>query len=203
MASLKNLLNSTVCLDTDLLTEINSQNSIGWQVPLGGNAYDLNTVSADNLLSTIISIYVYSQIPGRVLAALRVKGIGKANITVVHNSLTLAQKREVAFAGREFQLVNCGYFDITMPGYTRFDIEGIQLDENITDLVLVSDSLLNSSLKFVSDPKDFYYGRRGPSVHLKYSVPADADIEYFYNEVQVPEGQDVVGAYYCAIAFKG
>jgi len=50
--------------------------------------------------------------------------------------------------------------------------------------------------------EEFYWGRRGPSVHLSYKVPEEAaDIEYFYNEITVPEGEDIVGSYYMANGF--
>jgi hypothetical protein len=47
----------------------------------------------------------------------------------------------------------------------------------------------------------FYWGRRGPSVHLSYATPKDASIQWFYNEVTVPEGQDVQGSYFMADGF--
>ncbi|WP_372645954.1 DUF3472 domain-containing protein, partial [Ancylomarina sp.] len=50
--------------------------------------------------------------------------------------------------------------------------------------------------------EDFYWGRRGPSVHLSYTVPEETgDIRWFYNEIEVPEGNDVVGSYYMANGF--
>ena len=53
-----------------------------------------------------------------------------------------------------------------------------------------------------TDEGNFYYwGRRGPSVHLNYPTPAGADVEWFYNEVTVPEGQDVLGSYFMANGF--
>src|SRR5690606_40657805 len=62
--------------------------------------------------------------------------------------------------------------------------------------------LINSA-KYVADNEGnyFYWGRRGPSVHLSYTTPADKDIEYCYNEITVPEGEDVVGSYYMANGF--
>lgn len=48
----------------------------------------------------------------------------------------------------------------------------------------------------------FYWGRRGPSVHLSYAIPKDAHIQWFYNEVTVPEGQDVQGSYFMADGFS-
>ncbi|GAO41358.1 hypothetical protein FPE01S_01_03700 [Flavihumibacter petaseus NBRC 106054] len=47
----------------------------------------------------------------------------------------------------------------------------------------------------------FYWGRRGPSVHLNYMLPKDFAAEWFYNEVTVPEGEDQVGSYFMANGF--
>lgn len=40
---------------------------------------------------------------------------------------------------------------------------------------------------------DFYWGRRGPSVHLSYETP-DKDIQWSYSEITVPEGEDTIGS---------
>ncbi|MGJ1261507.1 DUF3472 domain-containing protein [Sphingobacterium spiritivorum] len=48
----------------------------------------------------------------------------------------------------------------------------------------------------------FYWGRRGPSVHLGYNQP-EGNIEYYYNEVTVGKGNDVEGSYYMANGFSG
>lgn len=47
----------------------------------------------------------------------------------------------------------------------------------------------------------FYWGRRGPSVHLNYPLPEGTHAEWFYNEVFVPTGQDIIGSYFMANGF--
>ncbi len=47
----------------------------------------------------------------------------------------------------------------------------------------------------------FHWGRRGPSVHLNYPLPAGFDASWFYNEVTVPPGQDIQGSYFMACGF--
>src|SRR5699024_6604038 len=61
----------------------------------------------------------------------------------------------------------------------------------------------NSSIKYVKNNEGnfFYWGRRGPSVHLTYQMPKDSQAEWFYNEVTVPAGQDTIGSYFMAIGF--
>lgn len=47
----------------------------------------------------------------------------------------------------------------------------------------------------------FYWGRRGPSVHLSYPFADNIQAEWFYNEITVPVTQDVIGSYYMANGF--
>lgn len=47
----------------------------------------------------------------------------------------------------------------------------------------------------------FHWGRRGPSVHMGYILPKDIKAEWFYNEITVPEGNDVEGSYFMANGF--
>lgn len=45
-----------------------------------------------------------------------------------------------------------------------------------------------------------HFGRRGPSVHINPQKP-DGDMEYFYSEIFVPTGQDVLGSYFMCNGF--
>lgn len=46
-----------------------------------------------------------------------------------------------------------------------------------------------------------YWGRRGPSVHLGYTLPQGNDYEWFYNEVTVPQDGEVMHSYYMVAGF--
>jgi len=48
----------------------------------------------------------------------------------------------------------------------------------------------------------FYWGRRGPSVHLNYPLPEGTNAEWFYNEVFVPSGYDIQGSYFMVDGFS-
>jgi hypothetical protein len=50
--------------------------------------------------------------------------------------------------------------------------------------------------------EDLGWSRNGPSVHLAYQLPTDKQIEYYYNEVTVPEGYDPIHSYFMAIGFQ-
>lgn len=52
--------------------------------------------------------------------------------------------------------------------------------------------------------KDFYWIRRGPSVHCSYDLSAAGeDVEWFYNEARIDPGEDPHGTYGMAIGFHG
>ena len=72
------------------------------------------------------------------------------------------------------------------------------------DSIYVSGAATSGELVFVPDNEGnfYYWGRRGPSVHIGYSVPKGQDIEWFYNEVTVPVGDDPVGSYFMADGFS-
>jgi hypothetical protein len=48
----------------------------------------------------------------------------------------------------------------------------------------------------------FYWGRRGPSVHLNYPIADTEKIQWFYSELTVPPGQDKIGSYFMADGFS-
>jgi len=48
----------------------------------------------------------------------------------------------------------------------------------------------------------FYWGRRGPSVHLNYPIPDTQKVAWFYSELTVPSGQDRIGSYFMADGFS-
>jgi hypothetical protein len=70
------------------------------------------------------------------------------------------------------------------------------------DLVVTS-TTPNLTINCVANNKGnmFYWGRRGPSVHLGYIVPRDRDIEFAYSEITVPDGQAPIGSYFMANGF--
>lgn len=103
-------------------------------------------------------------------------------------------------------LLKVGKIAIPDTGYAVFQIwskEDKVLPE-IKSFQMTGDSALIASSNYVvnNDDNYFYWGRRGPSVHLAYSTPVDTDIEYYYNEITVPKGEDVIGSYYMANGFS-
>jgi len=102
-----------------------------------------------------------------------------------------------------FDTLQLGTYPIPANGYHHLDISKPKASSS-TPLdythVLVDGVEEKKQIHYVD--KDFYWGRRGPSVHLNYQTPPQADsVLWFYNEVQVPEAYDVPGSFYMANGF--
>lgn len=93
-----------------------------------------------------------------------------------------------------------GSFNIDDAGYNSILLKGINKEGR--EFAEIESMLIqtNDELTFVDDFSE-YWGRRGPSVHLKYPMPQEQKVEWFYNEITVPEGNDVIGSYYMANGF--
>jgi hypothetical protein len=94
----------------------------------------------------------------------------------------------------------------------RLDIQGVERTgsyfADISHILVVPESNWfqnQTDIRFCSDPQEFYWSRRGPSVHLKYDPPpgTSSEIEYFYTILRCPTGYDVIGSYFCAAGFHG
>ncbi len=90
---------------------------------------------------------------------------------------------------------------IVPAGYVKVDLRGISKDGGYFGDVASIGVSTEATLNYANDPANYYWSRRGPSVHLGYTVPAQT--EYFYNEVTVPQGQDKIGSYFMANGFTG
>ena len=72
--------------------------------------------------------------------------------------------------------VSFGSFTIAQPGYVRFELSSADPQCDLDALVL--DGPATADAHFNTDPR-----RNAASVHLHYTLPKDAEIEWFYNEV--------------------
>jgi hypothetical protein len=116
---------------------------------------------------------------------------------------SIVEKKVTGSAVQEMPL---GTISVKAAGYVRVDLQGLrkegQVFAEVADL-LVESEVADLKLDYVKDAAEnrFYWGRRGPSVHLGYELPAGKTVEYFYNEVMVPEGQEPIGSYFMANGF--
>ncbi|ELP32176.1 hypothetical protein RBSWK_03875 [Rhodopirellula baltica SWK14] len=101
----------------------------------------------------------------------------------------------------EIQIENAGYVRVDLQLATAA-VGNPSGSAQITDLVVTSDDA-NLQLDYVqtNDGNMFYWGRRGPSVHLSYRLPRGTDLTYAYSEIMVPVGEDQMGTYFMANGF--
>jgi len=108
--------------------------------------------------------------------------------------------------GIDFREHQIGRIKIETPGYCRVEIQGVdksgEFFAEIKDLI-VSPKSEDVKLDFVRSDEGgmFYWGRRGPSVHLRLDVPEDRQFEFAYSEISVAAGYDPIGSYFMANGF--
>ena len=99
-----------------------------------------------------------------------------------------------------------GEWNIADTGYIAIQLKGLSKTGNafaeVSNLKLEG-TAINDRIAFTKNNEGnfFYWGRRGPSVHLNYAIPGNVNAEWFYNEVTVPMGEDVMGSYFMADGF--
>ncbi len=179
-------------------------------IPLGGNAYTTHSAEikdegltnwASPLSNT--SIYFSINVPQTFDVSLRLQTHnGQSEISVSSNNTILKKQIEHAAPG----IVHIGKFNIVKPGYVKIDLKGISKTGNVyadvSDLI-IQYAKQDTGLVYVKNGSSFHFGRRGPSVHLRYDVPGNLkdNISWFYNEITIPEGNDKSGSYFMADGF--
>ena len=186
-----------------------------WQIPFGGNAYltGQGKDSPDKVEATgvnqwkedksVFAIYFRADRAAVLNLVLRLK-VPEGESTIRATAAGTVFEKKVT--GADSQDVRIGLVNVKAPGYVRLDLQG--LDKKGAVFAQVSDLIVASQtpelkLDYVKDNESnrFYWGHRGPSVHLGYVPPDGKKIEYFYNEVTVPVGQDPIGSYFMANGF--
>lgn len=172
-------------------------------VPTAGNTWVKNAPSRNAAWTdtrTVSQTYVRLAQPGKLKVSVIWKTSPKAKLSmkIGDKSVTLtASGEKETFAGE---------WEIAAPGYLHMDLQGVSKDSETfgeVEALGISGTAVSDQTAFVKNNEGnyFYWGRRGPSVHLSYTLPADQPFEYFYNEVTVPAGQDVQGSYFMANGF--
>ena len=186
-----------------------TQHSTSVKIPVGGNSWvnpdDRNAEritnegwqnwkNANAVFSTYIKVNKIGSL--KVYGLLSVpQGISKLRCTIGR------QSKEVTVSGNSKQEHLFGEWNIEQAGYIKIDIAGIEKTGElfaILNELHCSGTAINQQTAYVmnNDGNYFYWGRRGPSVHLNYDIPKDRDIEWFYSEITVPVGQDPLGSYF-------
>ena len=182
-------------------------------VTLAGNAYVTATSEGDDSKNVyideqncalrnwdsaedVISFYFKVEKSGNINVALQAKGDSRIEASL------LGKKKKIKLNSDELSRVEVGTFKVKTPGYVKMDIRGLKINGG-ADFGNVSAVLVGGdAAPVVCVAPDFstHFGRRGPSVHMGYVLPKE-DVEWFYNEIVVPEEGDIPSSYYMACGF--
>ena len=181
-------------------------------IPASGNSWNINLSENNEEIITregienwknpddIIRTYFYTDTVGPVFVGLCAKtDTGTSVIRVTSGDIS----RTIKIRNVEYDTIMAGEFRIEHPGYQAIELHGVKKSgavfASVSD-ILIGGPATEGKVYFIKD--DFYFGRRGPSVHLKYDMPDKAsDIVWFYNEITIPAGNDIEGSFFMANGF--
>lgn len=181
-------------------------------VDLAGNAFvttaapngteaidDINNTGLGGWSSTsaVISTYVWVTKPGPLGLGLVATPGDAPGATVRLSALGKSFDVQIQSAGA----VRGGTVDVPTAGYLKIDLQGISKTGSTFGEVksLELRGPANEAMVYADDPANYYWSRRGPSVHLVYDPTG---VEYFYGEVKVPPGEDTIGSYFMVTGFS-
>ena len=181
-------------------------------IPTEGNSWILDDLDKNEELIKKGGIKNWKDTETIIRTYFKVEKAGRLNVGIltgnVSGSSVLMLKCgnktvEIKVEQEEPDTLSAGVFEITEPGYHYFEIQGLEKTGGYfpeIKSILIGGEAITGKVYFVKD--EFYWGRRGPSVHLNFQAPENAgNIEYFYNEITVPENNDVLGSYFMANGF--
>lgn len=210
-----------------LLISIFKMGEVYIPVPIGGNAFitqkdldALDEITDTGFVNwteptTICTVYIHLTKSGTFNLSLRIllpsttnTGPSRLRITLVNDPTQTFDV--IAEPSSEAYILPVGQFNFESPttrfgGYVQFTFQGLEKVGPI--YAEIHDALISNyttgRLHYVGYDFSYYFGRRGPSVHLRPIYPTDRNIQYYYNEITVPTGQDIIGSYYMATGFFG
>lgn len=199
------------CNNSNTNEQINTPVAYSDHIPPGGNSWVVSDEKGKGAAINEQGIQQWSQPSTKINTYVRLNATGELQLGLIakvsEGSSTIAvslggQTKEVTLENTEFSVVNVGSFTVEEAGYQVIEIQGVAKDGDDFASIKsfeVGGPATAKGVTYVKD--DFYWGRRGPSVHLTYKTPSDKDILWFYNEITVQPGQDIVGSYFMANGF--
>lgn len=184
---------------------------VSWTVPWGGNAFLTSGEAARSRQGNwrwdrpdaVLSVFFHVDRPAVLQMALRAAVWGESRIQATLAGTSVAAHLTSADPAADFPL---GEVRVEQPGYVRVDLQGLEKTGPVfaePHELLVRSLEHQVTLSCVQDNQAnrFYWGRRGPSVHLGFQMPRDRSLEWFYSELTVPEGKDPIGSFFMANGF--
>ncbi|MCB9285400.1 MAG: DUF3472 domain-containing protein [Lewinellaceae bacterium] len=181
-------------------------------ISLAGNAWVLDDPMASstliretgltNWLDPAHSVGVFFHLAGTGKLQLSVRARVPAGESVLKCTFG-GETREITLRNTGWEDIPVGTFEVGQPGYQRLELQGESRtgpDFAEVEEVVLEGEAARGQVHYVKD--EFYWGRRGPSVHFWFPQADKVEqVEWFYSEITVPEGQDVLGSYFMANGF--
>lgn len=196
-----------------MATNIENRHPYSSEVPLAGNAFITTSTKGStevitknglgNWTNISTTISTYFKVSHRGILHLKLKAkvpSGKSVIKVSINGISHA----ISIKDSSYNIYSVGDFNV-LQGYVKVDLQGVKKTgdyfADVSHIIFKSPSSEGDNI-FCNDPNFYYWGRRGPSCHLKYTNPTTKDVLYFYNEITIPKGEDKIGSYFMADGFQ-
>lgn len=179
--------------------------SVNVTLLMGGNSWSLDKGTITDVgytfsaLPAKFSSYIYCGSSGSAAVSIKMKNNVTVSIqatlgvkTLPKKSLTATSYLKTSSLGNLSFGIGYNRIDITITGTTSAGygiVESLQINGSLTGLT------------YVTDKSWFYYGRRGPSGHIRLTLPTSTNVSYYYSEITVPTGSDKIGSYFMANGF--
>lgn len=177
-----------------------------YHVPTFGNSFE---IGHDFKTTTVRknAIYISPNTANKTSVYFKLLDKGEVHV-ILKGTSTQPGKIKIDFLGKTKELsydaptkeIDLGSFVVEKEGYQHLDITGLQGEIVISEVALTG-SATESGVIYSNDPSYYYWAKRGPSCHLAYTIPTSSDVSYYYNEITVPRGEDVIGSYYMVNGF--
>jgi hypothetical protein len=182
------------------------------ELPLAGNAFSSQTYQSRSIGRNGISRWTDNS--EKFTAYFRTTQKGDLSLSLKNVRLDGEAEIAISIKGERKSLkitkseaeIAVGNWEIKDTGYVAIELSGIKKSGYYfpsIETILLSGKALSGEVVYVKDNTDnlFHFGRRGPSTHLNYELPKNTKMEWFYNEVTIPEGMDPIGSYFMANGF--
>lgn len=140
--------------------------------------------------SNAVNFYFHAASTGTLKVAMEAKSDAPARIMVKINGV---EKVVGIPNSSDYTTIPVLQTKIKKPGFYNISLKGVEKQGNVYADVkgITLDGPATKDIQF--NPKSW---RRSASVHLNYPVPEGKQVEWFYGEIKVPQGEDQLGTYF-------